>query len=490
MAGAIVFPLAMTYGDGTSELGEVPLPSAFCALVLSLVLALPCSAAPPPICAGDCGGDGQVTIDELIAGVDIALGIAPVSGCRAADLSGEGRVGIDELVRAVQAALMACPPTPTRTETVPSTPTPTTSPTSTATAVPSNTPTDTATPLLPTSTPSHTATASPTPTAVPVTHTPVAPTPIPTATPTLQAVPPGNVELTIAPVVPDDPDSPTGFFAVQLGGGNRASAVEGGPLRLLAGLRDADGIAPLSLMDDVVFAVPTAIATYCFRLVAAGSSGYIDCDGGSGVDVVRESNPGATPGDIILFVGGNDSGPGAAVLFIETQEVATLPTGAPTGACATASYAAPLPARYTTGLASELHEGLERRRGVNFACDFSGGGLGAVDDAPIVAGQHWLVVLRHRHIDRGLGPLPPGGERMRYKRRRGAAFDQGRGVGENVVHEGGGAEIEGHRHVRAIWNGLRVASIREQTDVLVVSPDKGCGLRIARLKQPLDHALE
>jgi ELWxxDGT repeat protein len=59
-------------------------------------------------CTGDCNDDAVVTINELIQGVRIALGEAPVAGCTAIDANGDGRVTIDELVRAVQAALTGC----------------------------------------------------------------------------------------------------------------------------------------------------------------------------------------------------------------------------------------------------------------------------------------------------------------------------------------------------------------------------------------------
>lgn len=59
------------------------------------------------VCAGDCGGDGSVTIDELIRAVGIALG-GPVSACPAGDVNGDGLVLIEELVSAVRRALDGC----------------------------------------------------------------------------------------------------------------------------------------------------------------------------------------------------------------------------------------------------------------------------------------------------------------------------------------------------------------------------------------------
>ncbi len=62
-------------------------------------------------CVGDCHGDGEVTVDELLSMVNIALGSAPVSGCLAGDGNGDGEITIDEILSAVNAALNGCPMT-------------------------------------------------------------------------------------------------------------------------------------------------------------------------------------------------------------------------------------------------------------------------------------------------------------------------------------------------------------------------------------------
>lgn len=61
-----------------------------------------------PACAGDCDGDGGVTIDELIAAVRIALGDAPASRCTAVDTDASGTVEIGELIAAVTRSLSGC----------------------------------------------------------------------------------------------------------------------------------------------------------------------------------------------------------------------------------------------------------------------------------------------------------------------------------------------------------------------------------------------
>jgi hypothetical protein len=76
------------------------------------------TVTPTPVgCVGDCNKDSAVTVDELVRGVNIALGVLPLSQCAALDLDGDDKVSVDELVTAVSAALVGCPnpatPTPT-----------------------------------------------------------------------------------------------------------------------------------------------------------------------------------------------------------------------------------------------------------------------------------------------------------------------------------------------------------------------------------------
>jgi len=64
---------------------------------------------PTPSCVGDCDGTGMVAINELITGVNIALGSSPLSSCTAFDQNGDGMVGINELISGVNNALNGCP---------------------------------------------------------------------------------------------------------------------------------------------------------------------------------------------------------------------------------------------------------------------------------------------------------------------------------------------------------------------------------------------
>lgn len=71
------------------------------------------TATPSPtqrseVCAGDCDGDGMVSIAELVRAVGLAIS-GSTEGCAAADLDDDGMIAINELIRAVRSALEGCP---------------------------------------------------------------------------------------------------------------------------------------------------------------------------------------------------------------------------------------------------------------------------------------------------------------------------------------------------------------------------------------------
>ncbi len=59
-------------------------------------------------CVGDCNGDGEVTVDELLTMVNIALENPLVSECPAGDGNADGEITIDEILTAVNNALSGC----------------------------------------------------------------------------------------------------------------------------------------------------------------------------------------------------------------------------------------------------------------------------------------------------------------------------------------------------------------------------------------------
>jgi photosystem II stability/assembly factor-like uncharacterized protein len=60
-----------------------------------------------PPCHGDCNADSEVTVDELLIMVNLALGTS-VAPCPAGDVDGDGFVTIDEILLAVNNSLFAC----------------------------------------------------------------------------------------------------------------------------------------------------------------------------------------------------------------------------------------------------------------------------------------------------------------------------------------------------------------------------------------------
>jgi hypothetical protein len=62
----------------------------------------------PRVCAGDCSGDGEVTVDEVIRGIGIALESQTLSNCPALDVNNDEHIDIEELVQAIDALLGGC----------------------------------------------------------------------------------------------------------------------------------------------------------------------------------------------------------------------------------------------------------------------------------------------------------------------------------------------------------------------------------------------
>ncbi|MDX2171429.1 MAG: hypothetical protein SF182_30470 [Deltaproteobacteria bacterium] len=88
----------------TVEATASPTPVATDTMPLDTPTAEPTAVA----CAGDCNGDGAVTVNELVSAVGYALDGRPPLTCEAVDTNRNGQVTVDELVRAVSAALDGC----------------------------------------------------------------------------------------------------------------------------------------------------------------------------------------------------------------------------------------------------------------------------------------------------------------------------------------------------------------------------------------------
>jgi cysteine-rich repeat protein len=66
-------------------------------------------------CVGDCGGNGAVTVNEIITMVNIALEAAPISACPAGDANMSNTITVNEILAAVNNFLLGCAATPTPT---------------------------------------------------------------------------------------------------------------------------------------------------------------------------------------------------------------------------------------------------------------------------------------------------------------------------------------------------------------------------------------
>jgi hypothetical protein len=70
--------------------------------------ATPTETGTTPACAGDCNGDREVRINELLTGVNISSGETSLNVCAVFDADGDLSVEINELILAVNRALNGC----------------------------------------------------------------------------------------------------------------------------------------------------------------------------------------------------------------------------------------------------------------------------------------------------------------------------------------------------------------------------------------------
>ncbi len=75
----------------------------------STTIPTPTPTTPTTACVGDCGSDGAVTVEELVRGVNIALGVSPLSDCPQFDANHSLDVTVEELIQGVNIALTSCP---------------------------------------------------------------------------------------------------------------------------------------------------------------------------------------------------------------------------------------------------------------------------------------------------------------------------------------------------------------------------------------------
>jgi hypothetical protein len=103
------------------EVGHCEVVSGSCTCVLGIVTPTPTPTRVWSTCIGDCDGSGAVAVNELVLGVNIALGSAEFSACPAFDCNSDCHPGpipatpipsvdVACLIRGVNNALDGCPP--------------------------------------------------------------------------------------------------------------------------------------------------------------------------------------------------------------------------------------------------------------------------------------------------------------------------------------------------------------------------------------------
>lgn len=165
-------------------------------------------------------------------------------------------------------------------------------------------------------------------------------------------------------------------------------------LRICAGRELTDGLYPLNVRDDAVVGVPLADGTVlCAKITARGSSGTLDCNGGSAFDVEASQDREALTRITVETGLGLDAGTGAALIRLPIAFV-QLPDGSAED-CQDAVYPPSFNAALTTAAGVAQVRDLDSSVlaessavGVPFACEsWRAGGAGAfVLPLPIVNG--------------------------------------------------------------------------------------------------------
>lgn len=101
-------PTAPPIATATATTTAPPIATATATTTATATVAMATPTSPPHICTGDCNGDGMVTVNELILGVNIAFGTVPVSRCAPFDADANGLIEVNELIAGVNALLSGC----------------------------------------------------------------------------------------------------------------------------------------------------------------------------------------------------------------------------------------------------------------------------------------------------------------------------------------------------------------------------------------------
>ena len=224
------------------------------------------------------------------------------------------------------------------------------------------------------------------------------PTPTPSATATRTRYPtrtPGGPEETMRQFaidpgtrLADESEPGSGLFTTALSGDNAANGPDDGfgpgPLPLVLGLANAEGIAPLRLARDVTLRIGLVDGYLCLQLLAADSDGRIDCDGGTAFNTLGSQAAGDVgfPFDISTGLG-SPVGAGHGDLLIPARYRRVTAADDDFGeSCADVAYTNPLQTLAFTTASTKASKGGLRLKAdgapfdcANFATPCSGGAL-------------------------------------------------------------------------------------------------------------------
>lgn len=143
------------------------------------------------------------------------------------------------------------------------------------------------------------------------------------------------------------------FNSSALGGLDVSTNWSSGPIKLKAGAQGDGGIATVELAEDAIFGLGTlGNSVACFKLLAEGSHGTIDCDGGSSASFTfSQDSHGFDPEDpsATITQGIGDSGAGAVVLYVRQQQADVVGTTNPAVCATTELFQDPIDTVYGTG---------------------------------------------------------------------------------------------------------------------------------------------
>ncbi|MEO8603701.1 MAG: hypothetical protein ABI629_14100 [bacterium] len=313
------------------------------AIAVALGLAVALAAAPgraDTTCVGDCGNTGQVTVADMVLGVNIVLGEQPASACPAFQ-NAAGNVDIAQLIAGVNNVLNGCG-------------------------------------------------VQPTPTATPIfsgkeRHFVIAPgTPrADTATSSSGLFSSGLSNTNAA----------TAICAKLSADGQ--SCDQAAEMTLILDDEDlGDGLHYLPLKDDVTLEVGIVDGSrICLKFLAGFTEGYIDCDGGATFGVIA-TRPAGAPGVAFTSTRNNPpaSGAGSANLLVSAQY--RLVPATDSTPCSQLSYTGIIDMPFTTSTGTATIDPVSETNlsltvgGQPFSCDnFATPGSGGVFIAPIPANQ-------------------------------------------------------------------------------------------------------